>query len=449
MTPDRKTTPLLRRLSVLLLGALVSTSALASVGNAIPTGPEFYPEFFGAGPMFPPGTSFEYTNVVCAGGGTGTFSFEADGQVGATTPSPPPSTPPYPGTFVETGTVTMVSGVVTSVHADFTIYDASGVVTVTGTKDLITGLPDNLGACDLGAPEDGRLATHAHLTYAATTPDGPSTGCATVNIDNIPDGIFGPGSNPGATGTMTQHFDPNSTCRTVPDPPNPGAAQLTLSPPSAANPVGTQHTVTATARDATLQPAAGVTVLFAVTGANSANGSSVTNPSGQATFTYTGANEGFDNITAVADNNNNGSPDPGEPNAQASKLWFTGTGAGSFVIGDQGIGPGTPAYFWGAKWAKNNGLSGGSAPSSFKGFASNGAPTCSSNWSTGPGNSSNPPATVGQFIPVIVTSSAQKAGSSISGNTRAVVVVQTDPGYAPNPGHEGTGHVVGLVCLGS
>jgi hypothetical protein len=47
---------------------------------------------------------------------------------------------------------------------------------------------------------------------------------------------------------------------------------------------------------------------------------------------------------------------------------------------------------------------------------------------------------------VIVTSSAAKSGSVVSGDTAHIVIVKTDPGYAPDPGHPGTGTVVSQVC---
>jgi hypothetical protein len=47
---------------------------------------------------------------------------------------------------------------------------------------------------------------------------------------------------------------------------------------------------------------------------------------------------------------------------------------------------------------------------------------------------------------VIVTSAASKSGSAISGDTPHIVVVKTNPGYLPDPGHPGTGTVVSQVC---
>jgi hypothetical protein len=47
---------------------------------------------------------------------------------------------------------------------------------------------------------------------------------------------------------------------------------------------------------------------------------------------------------------------------------------------------------------------------------------------------------------VIVSSNIAQSGSAISGDTAHVVVVQTNAGYAPNPGHAGTGTVIAQFC---
>jgi hypothetical protein len=121
----------------------------------------------------------------------------------------------------------------------------------------------------------------------------------------------------------------------------------------------------------------------------------------------------------------------------------------SFVIGDRSAVVGRKVTFWGAQWAKSNSLSGGSAPSSFKGYAnapSSNPPACGGTWKSDPGNSSQPPDSVASFIKVIVSSSITKSGSTISGNIPETAVIKTDPGYAPNPGHAGTGTVVSVGC---
>jgi parallel beta-helix repeat protein len=128
---------------------------------------------------------------------------------------------------------------------------------------------------------------------------------------------------------------------------------------------------------------------------------------------------------------------------------FTKLASGSFVIGNGNAAVGSAVTFWGAQWSKSNNLSGGSAPDAFKGFAdktTTNPPSCSQNWSTLPGNSSKPPASVPQYMAVIVSSSIGQSGSTVAGNTVHVVVVKTNPGYASNPGHAGTGTVVGVVC---
>jgi hypothetical protein len=120
---------------------------------------------------------------------------------------------------------------------------------------------------------------------------------------------------------------------------------------------------------------------------------------------------------------------------------------GSFVIGDESAVILSPVTFWGAQWSKGNSLSGGSAPAAFKGFADtlSAPPTCGS-WSARPGNSSGPPlGPLPSRIDVIVSSEITKSGPTISGNTVKLAVVETEPGYGPDPGHAGTGTVVEVL----
>lgn len=103
--------------------------------------------------------------------------------------------------------------------------------------------------------------------------------------------------------------------------------------------------------------------------------------------------------------------------------------------------------FWGAQWWKDNVLSGGTAPAAFKGFANDVASfTCGGTWTTDPGNSSGPPAALPSYMATIVASSITKSGRTISGDVQHIVIVRTNTGYAPNPGHAGTGAVVATVC---
>ena len=134
--------------------------------------------------------------------------------------------------------------------------------------------------------------------------------------------------------------------------------------------------------------------------------------------------------------------------ATSNFLVFAYTTGGNFVIGDGNAAPGSRPTFWGAQWADANAVSGGAAPAAFKGFADNpsGPLNCGTGWSTSPGNSAHPPDTVPSYTAVIVASSINQDGPRISGDGPQVVIVKTDPGYAPDPGHTGTGTVVAGLC---
>ena len=144
-------------------------------------------------------------------------------------------------------------------------------------------------------------------------------------------------------------------------------------------------------------------------------------------------------------------PDPNSSNNSSSASAFVYcvvAGGGNFVIGDNNAAVGTSVTFWGDQWWKLNSLTGGAAPASFEGFAkSPPTATCGTDWTTSPGNSAPPPlGPLPSFMGVIVASSISQSGSTISGNTVHMVIVQTNPGYAPNPGHAGTGTVVAQIC---
>jgi hypothetical protein len=140
-------------------------------------------------------------------------------------------------------------------------------------------------------------------------------------------------------------------------------------------------------------------------------------------------------------------------NAQQA-LIFAFLPSGSFVLGDvtatNALSSGATVTWWGAQWAKDNDLSGGGASNAFKGFAETTSepPVCGGKWTTDPGNSSSAPAAsvIPSYMGVLVASQSTKAGSAIGGDTASIVVVKTQPGYLPDPGHPGTGTVVGRFC---
>jgi hypothetical protein len=47
---------------------------------------------------------------------------------------------------------------------------------------------------------------------------------------------------------------------------------------------------------------------------------------------------------------------------------------------------------------------------------------------------------------VLVSTAVEKSGPTIAGDVLSIVVVRTDGGYAPNPGHAGTGTVIAQFC---
>jgi NPCBM-associated, NEW3 domain of alpha-galactosidase len=146
------------------------------------------------------------------------------------------------------------------------------------------------------------------------------------------------------------------------------------------------------------------------------------------------------------------------PSADTSKsaIVFALPARGVFILGDRtasSAGAST-VNWWGAQWSARNSLSGGGAPAAFKGFAdaATGLPTstppggCSGTWTTAPGDSSIPVATVRSYMGVLVAARATQARSTISGTYAKIVVVKTDAGYAANPGHDGTGTIVATYC---
>jgi hypothetical protein len=45
-----------------------------------------------------------------------------------------------------------------------------------------------------------------------------------------------------------------------------------------------------------------------------------------------------------------------------------------------------------------------------------------------------------------VSTSISQNGNTITGHITKIVVVLTAPGYAPNPGHPGTGTIIATYC---
>ena len=113
----------------------------------------------------------------------------------------------------------------------------------------------------------------------------------------------------------------------------------------------------------------------------------------------------------------------------------------------------TTVSWWSNNWYLLDTLSGGTVPPPFKGFvgvatlpSTTPAGFCAMPWSTSGGNSPPPPATVPSYMGVLVVPKVTKTGNTLSGNYVKIVVVKTDPGYAPGPQNSGTGTVVAVYC---
>jgi len=135
----------------------------------------------------------------------------------------------------------------------------------------------------------------------------------------------------------------------------------------------------------------------------------------------------------------------------AATILFAFLDSGSFALGDLSAAEGSSVAFWSSEWSGANALTGGVAPTSFKGFVNGLAtnpPACGGVWTTqNGGNSTDPPdGPLPAYMGVVVTTSVTKAGPITSGNVARIVVVQTAAGYGPSPGHPGTGTVIATYC---
>jgi hypothetical protein len=224
--------------------------------------------------------------------------------------------------------------------------------------------------------------------------------------------------------------------------------QLGLTPATQTRTIGTTATVSATFTNTCRGPLPGVVVEFQATSGPNAGltGTSITDGAGVASLTYSSFVMGTDTFNARVTNAAGFTTTSNSVNVS----WIAefAPGGGSFVIGDENAAPGMTVNFWGAQWAKRNSLSGGPAPRSFKGFAEEPtAPSCGQSWTTDPGNSTPPPdGPLPEFMAVIVASVADQSGSRISGNIEEIVIVRTNSGYRPDPGHQGMGTVISVLC---
>ena len=273
--------------------------------------------------------AFQISNLMCTQGGVAGFDFSTSGA----------ATGPYPGAYAETGSVTFQNapgGIILSFSSSFTITSGSNVVT--GTKTLAPVQPpvggNNRGVCQNlmnGSLSVSNIFVSVSAQYTAYIPAAggtvTETGTSRVGgsalVARNPDGTLNSGS-----------YSFNETYRNVAQ-----ITGLTLTPAAATNPVGTNHTVTATATNASGAGVSGARVYFDVTADGSpVNGfQCITNASGQCSFLYQGPDwPRSDAIDACVDRNDNGRIDAGDPCAAATKQWvFPASTPGSATGGGQ------------------------------------------------------------------------------------------------------------------
>ena len=242
------------------------------------------------------------------------------------------ATGPYPGTFVESGTVTYDGAEVLTFHASFTIFSAD--TTITGTKSLRVVPGSGGGTCE---PSDA-LAEVANVQvtefYDAmiSSPSG-SFRDSGIGLSNI----HGVRTFAGEEAVSMQQSFLSA---------GPEGATITLSPKTSVNPIGTTHTVTALVQNAAGVPVQGVAVLFVITGGPQTTSQSTctTGATGTCDFTYLGPDfPSADEITGCIDRNRNFAIDAGEPCDVATKAWTApastrGSVAGGGYILDVGTG---------------------------------------------------------------------------------------------------------------
>jgi len=194
-----------------------------------------------------------------------------------------------------------------------------------------------------------------------------------------------------------------------------------------ANPYGTVGDFTATIDWGDGSPVDAGTVIGSPGGTFAVTGSHVYATLGPKTITVSIVDDGGASAAAVS-----------------SVLLYAMPESGSFVIGDGNASVGSVVTYWGGQWSRSNTLSSGVAPASFKGFID--TPSVGvDGWTSDPGNSSHPPASVPSYLGVVVASRIASSGSTIVGDAPHLVVVRTDPGYAGDPGHAGTGTIIAVV----
>ncbi len=202
------------------------------------------------------------------------------------------------GALGATLTITEENSLSTSVQGDPRFIDAEFLATSTdavlGANLMVTSNPNWF--VDMSGTKSGGIAgpVHAYATYPAGTDSGLIIyNGLKIGYREQDDGI------PAMlrkiwVQELQQPFNPSNLPRSV------TAAGITLSPASATNEAGQNHTLTATLLDPSLNARPDISVSFNVIAGpnNGLAGTNTTDANGQATFTYTSSAEGIDQIQA-------------------------------------------------------------------------------------------------------------------------------------------------------
>jgi hypothetical protein len=264
----------------------------------------------------------------CNAEGESTFTFTTSGFAAGL----------YTGTFTANGSITVSGSQVIAFSENFTIVSPGADpnsteddTTISGTKTITEPIPNSIGSNTALCPTGGPLlqaGVSAEYEATITSPSGTFKESGTSEI-LISQSFF-------HQGFLTAERQPS-------EPETPTPTTVELNPEAAINPVGTEHTVTATVKDESGNPVEGATVEFRVTGAVTTEGECTTDADGQCDFTFQGPEfPGATEITAFVDidnpDNEPNTQDPLEPFAVATKVFILPESTPGQVTGGGYIG---------------------------------------------------------------------------------------------------------------
>ncbi|MGB2716768.1 MAG: Ig-like domain-containing protein [Vicinamibacterales bacterium] len=205
---------------------------------------------------------------------------------------------------------------VTKISDDTDAVGDANVFTTQNAAWCVDMVAKNVNSEGIGGGKQGPVQAYARLGAGLIVYDGLDMDAADAS-DGFDNSTGDAALNRVWEQNLTQAFNPDGLpCNVV-------ATGITLSPPSATNTVGQNHTVTATVRDNLGNPLAGKTVTFTViSGPNAGKtGAGTSDASGHATFTYTSSVAGTDQIQASFDANEGTSPADIRQSNTVTKTW--------------------------------------------------------------------------------------------------------------------------------